>query len=204
VFVVKPGRLPSLGTDFQGLLQLCPEQRVEVVTPATVRQVYRWVEDLSYADTQGRTWKLTALQCEESKPDGSTTLWAWLTKLKGNRATVVEVATKGGRQRWHIEKQGFNTQKNSDLNLEQAYSHGEQWAAYYYLLQIAHLLLQLVEKGSLLRQLAAAWSRTPLQLFGSRKNMAERLRESVRWLRWPAAVYDAACAGRIHIRLDSS
>jgi hypothetical protein len=32
------------------------------------------------------------------------------------------------------------------LNLEHAYSH-TCWAAYYFLLQIAHLLLQLVEKG---------------------------------------------------------
>jgi len=204
VFIFKPGRLPSLWADFQGLLPLCPEQRVEVVTPAKVRQVYRWVEELSYTDTQKRTWKLTALQCEETQPDGSTTLWAWVTGLKVTRATVVEVATKGGRHRWHLENQGFNTQKNSDLNLEHAYSHGQQWPAYYYLLQIAHLLLQLVEKGSLLRQLALALGRTPLQLFGSLKNMAQRLRDSVRYLRWPAEVYDPEQASGIQIRLDSS
>ena len=45
-------------------------------------------------------------------------------------------------------------QKNSGLNLEHAYSDDGDWAAYYLLLQIAHLLLQLVEKGSLLRRLA--------------------------------------------------
>ena len=66
---------------------------------------------------------------------------------------MVEVATQGGRQRWREENEGFNTQKNSGLNLEHAYSH-RCWAAYYFLLQIAHLLLQLVEKGSLLRHLA--------------------------------------------------
>jgi hypothetical protein len=103
----------------------------------------------------------------------------------------------------HVKNQGFNTQKNSGLNLEHAYSRGEQWASYYYLLQIAHVLLQLIEKGSLLRQLAQSLGRTPLQLFGSLKNMAERLRESVRFLRWPEEVYDAAAARRIQVRLDS-
>ena len=52
-----------------------------------------------------------------------------MTDLVVDRDTVVEVATKGGRQRWHIENQGFNTQKTSDLNLEHAYSHGPPWAA---------------------------------------------------------------------------
>src|SRR5207249_489945 len=178
VYTFKEGRLPAVWADFQGLLELCPEQRVEVETPQGVRQVYRWVHDLSYTDSAGRTWSFTAIQCQETYADGHTALWAWVTDLEVNRKTVVEVATKGGRHRWHIENQGFNTQKNSDLNLEHAYSHGEQWASYYYLLQIAHMLLQLVEKGSLLRQLAAEQGvRTALELYGSLKNMAERLLE---------------------------
>ncbi len=80
-------------------------------------------------------------------------MWSWVTSLEVNHQTVVEVATNGGRERWRTENEGFNTQKNSGLNLEHAYSH-TCWKAYYFLLQIAHLLLQLLEKGSLLRQLA--------------------------------------------------
>jgi hypothetical protein len=205
VFTFKEGRLPAVWADFQGLLTLCPGQCVELVTPAGVRQVYRWVHGVSYTDSAGRTWSFTAIQCEEIGKDGSKALWAWVTDLEVNRDTVVEVATKGGRHRWHIENQGFNTQKNSGLNLEHAYSHGEQWAAYYYLLQIAHLLLQLVEKGSLLRQLAQAQGRRgALALYGSLKNMAQRLLESIRYLRWPEAAYDAQAAAAIQIRLDSS
>lgn len=205
VYVFKEGRLPAVWADFQGLLSLCPEQRVEVITPQQVRQVYRWVHDLSYTDSQGRRWSFTAIQCVETFPDGSTTLWAWVTDLEVNRKTVIEVTTKGGRHRWHIENQGFNTQKNSDLNLEHAYSQGAQWATYYLLLQMAHLLLQLVEKGSLLRQLASAQGkRSAVELFGSLKNIAYRLLESVRNLRWPVAVFDTAAAARIQIRLDSS
>src|SRR5207245_9921480 len=65
VFVFKPGRLPALWQDFQSLLPLCPEQRLERVTAEGVRQVYQWVRDLSYTDDQKRTWTFTAIQCQE-------------------------------------------------------------------------------------------------------------------------------------------
>jgi hypothetical protein len=204
VYAFKEGRLPAVWQDFQGLLQLCPEQQVEIRTPEGDRLVYRWVNGLSYQDTAGRTWTFSAIQYEGTLKNGDREFWAWVTDLEVSRETVVAVATKGGRQRWHIENQGFNTQKNSELNLEHAYSHGQQWPAYYYLLQIAHLLLQLVEKGSLLRQLAQRQSkRTAVQLYGSLKNMAQRLLESVRYACWPAEAFDAERARHMQIRLDS-
>jgi hypothetical protein len=53
-----------------------------------------------------------------------------------------------GRLRWCIENEGFNTQKNGGYNLEHKFSRKELWAKknYYELLQIAHLINQLVEK----------------------------------------------------------
>lgn len=204
VLVFKTGRMPAVWQEFQTLLKLCPEQRVELDTPAGVRQVYRWVDNLSYTDGEGRHWSFTGVQCEETDADDNApTLWAWITDLKVNHDTVVEVATKGGRHRWHLENQGFNTQKNSGLNLEHVYSH-RLWQTYYYLLQLAHLLLQLLQKGSLLQHLAAEANKTPQQLFGSLKNMVARLLDGLRYLHWPDDVFDAAAAGRIQIRWDSS
>jgi hypothetical protein len=205
VYTSQPGRLPALWQEFQALLRLYPDRRVELRTPAGVRQVYRWVPDLPYTDSRGREWLLKAIHCQETFADGTEREWSWLTGLDVRHETVVEVATKGGRQRWHIENQGFNVQKNSGLNLEHACSHGAQWAAYYFLLQIAHLILQLVEKGSLLRQLARQQGqRTAVEWFGSLKNMAQRLLESLRYWTWPEAAFDAAAARRRQIRLDSS
>ena len=67
--------------------------------------------------------------------------------------TVEEIALKGGRSRWKIENEGFNRQKNSGLNLEHVYSiDPEKWKAYYVLLQLAFILIQLLERGSLLRR----------------------------------------------------
>ncbi len=204
LYVFKEGRTPALWRDFQGLLKLCPEQRVEWTTPQDAQQVYRWVNDLDYEDSDQRRWRFHALHCRETDAEGEVTEWSWLTSLRVERGTVVEVATRGGRERWREENEGFNTQKNSGLNLEHAYSH-HCWAAYYYLLQIAHLLLQLLEKGSLLRQLAEqAGKRTAVELFGSLKNMAQRLLESLRYCRWEDEAFDPAAAATIQIRLNSS
>jgi hypothetical protein len=202
IHVFKPGRTPALWQEFQNLLKLTPEQKVQVHTPQKVLQVYRWVNDLDYTDSDGRPWRLNAIVCEETHPDGQKGTWAWLTTLKVTAETVQEVATVGGRQRWCIENQGFNVQKNSGLHMEHAYSEGAHWAVYYFLLQIAHVLLQLLEKGSLLRQLAQEQgASSAVGFFGSLKNMAERLLESLRNLLWPEEAYAAV---RIQIRFDTS
>ena len=72
-------------------------------------------------------------------------------------------------------------------------------------MQLAHLLLQLVEKGSLLRQLAQEQGRpTAVALFGSLKNVAQRLLDSLRYRHWPDEAFDRAAAGPLQVRLDSS
>jgi hypothetical protein len=200
--VFKPGRLPALWQEFHNLLPLCPENKVEVQTPQGVQQVYRWVNAMNYQDSDGRQWHLQGILSEETDPNGPTRTWAWLTGLEVTAKTVQDIATQGGRQRWCIENQGFNVQKNSELNLEHAYSEGEHWAVYYFLLQIAHLLLQLVEKGSLLRRLAQAQGKgSAVAWLGSLKNIAKRLLESLRNLRWPEEAYRHQ---RLQIRFDSS
>jgi hypothetical protein len=204
LFVFKPGRMPSVWADFQSLLALCPDQLVEQILPDGTHRVYRWVNAMSYTDSDKRTWTFNVVQLQETK-EGKTSTWAWVTDLPVSRATVVEIALSGGRPRWCIENEGFNVQKNSEMKLEHAYSHGEeQRKGFYYLLQIAHMMLQLLEKGSLLQRLAAEWGQTPLGLFGSLKNMAKRLLESVRQLEWPDESFSAAAAKKIQIRFNTS
>jgi len=204
VYTFQPGRLPALWQEFQALLRLCPDQQVVWMTPQGVRQVYRWVTGLQYTDSDDRPWTFQAIHCTETKPDGVVSEWSWVTSLDVTHQTVVDVATKGGRTRWREENQGFNTQKNSGLNLEHAYSH-TCYAAYYFLLQIAHLLLQLVEKGNLLSRLAQEQGkRTAVALYGSLKNMAQRLLESLRYQHWPDEAFDPTASGSIQIRFDSS
>jgi hypothetical protein len=128
LYVFKPGRTPALWRDFQGLRRRCPKQRVEWTTPQQRQQVYRWVNDRDYEASEGRRWSWQAVQGRERTKEGEATAWAWVTSLAVDRKRVVDVAMRGGRQRWREENEGFNTQKNRGLNLEHAYSH-RCWAA---------------------------------------------------------------------------
>ena len=121
------------------------------------------------------------------------------------RKAVEEIAQKGGRYRWRIENEGFNRQKNSGLNLGHVYSTDpEKWKAYYLLLQVAFILVQLLERGSLLRRLAEAAGRPVWKLFGSLRNVARRLLDGVRFLAWEASWFDADEAGRLRVGLDDT
>jgi hypothetical protein len=208
VLVFKEGQLPTVWADFQGLLPLCPENTLEHRPAEGVRQVYRWVHDLSYQDSDGRRWTFHAIQCQETVTKNgieTTTTFAWITDLHVSKCTVVEVATKGGRHRWHIENQGFNRQKNSGMNLEHAFcERPESIKVYYYLMQIAHMILQLLEAGSLLRRLAAECQQTPWQLFGGLGNIARRLFESLRYCVWDDEALASPANARLQIRLDTS
>jgi len=120
---------------------------------------------------------------------------------------VEAIAQKGGRYRWKIENEGFNRQKNSGLNLEHVYSiDPEKWPAYYYLLQIAFILTQLLERGSLLRQLVEGRGKNARAVFGSLANIAQRLREALVYCWWPADYFDSATAAqrRLGWEVDST
>jgi hypothetical protein len=203
VIVFKEGSIPTLWQEFQTLLRLCPANRLEVRENGW-RHEYRWVDELPYLDSDKRAWKLKAIQYHGEGPKGEKSHWAWLVSsdLLVSKATVARVVWGAGRPRWWEENQGFNVQKNSGLNLEHAYSEKGHFGTYYLLLQIAHMLLQLLEKGSLLRELArAAGKRSAVALLGSLKNIAECLVESLRNRVWPDEVFGKA--GKIQIRLDS-
>jgi hypothetical protein len=65
------------------------------------------------------------------------------------------------------------------------------------LLPIAHLILQLFERGNLLGQ-------TPARLFGNLRGLARRLAESLRQQRIPAETLEPARGAVMQIRLNSS
>jgi hypothetical protein len=207
VLTFKEGGMPAVWAEFRRLLPLVPRHRLERSLPDGTRQVYRWVPDLEYTDDAGRRWRFTALECLETAADGTVTQFAWITDLPVSAQNVVAIAPKGGRHRWKIEKEGFNRQKNSGLNLEHVYSiDPDKWPAYYYLLQIAFIITHLLERGSLLRQLLAERERGRgvLAVLGSLANIAQRLREALRYCYWPAAYFDGAAARGRRIGLDTS
>ena len=193
----KEGSMPAVWKEYQTLRELCPQNRKKYTTDEDLQQTFAWVEDLEYVDDQGHRQQFHAFQCHE-KGRQDTKFFAWLTNFTIRPENVVALANRGGRCRWKIENEGFNIQKNGGFNLEHAYGTGDrQIKNYYVLLQIAHMILQLIERGSLL---GADCKR----LFGSIRNLARRLAESLRNRVIPHEATDPQAARRIQIRLDSS
>jgi hypothetical protein len=204
VFVFKPGRTSALWADFQAILALEKGNCRRVSLPNGVQQYYRWVNQLPHVDSEGRRHIVDAIICEETTPHNTTTIFAWITDMKVNANNVIAIAQRGGRVRSKIENQGFNIQKNNGLNMEHAYSHGhDTLKAFYLLLQIAHIMLQMVEKGSLLNNLAKQYQTTLPTLMGSLRNQAKRLLECLRYFRIPDEAFDLDRAANCQIRLDT-
>jgi hypothetical protein len=190
IITFKEGSLPSAWEEFSTLKKLTPRNRVSHAVRKDVVQALRWVEDL---DHKGQ--RFNAIEClEHDAGKGMKKRFAWITNVDVGCKSVITLANKGGRLRWKIENEGFNTQKNGGYELEHPYSkHPRAMKIFYHLLQIAHLLQQLVEKGSLLKTLRATW--------GSIKNFIRRLCEQFRHVLVSA---EALNPGAIQIRLDSS
>jgi len=202
VLTFKPGRMPDLWGEFQALLAASDQRAVVVVLPDGTRQAYRWVHAMVYVDAEDRHHVLDAILCLETREEKTTT-FAWLTNVPVTPETVVAIGQHGGRDRWTIENGGFNAQKNGGYELEHVYgARGDLLECFYLLLQIAHLILQLVEKGSLLRQVARQYGRTVVGLYGSLRNIARRLLDCLRYVRLPPEAFDPG--RRFQIRLDSS
>jgi hypothetical protein len=202
VLTFKEGRLPAVWQEFQALLAAGPHS-VQVLHPQEGLTVeYRWVNDMSYQDEQQRRHTFHAVQCQIAQGE-SRQFFAWITDWRLTPQNVETITQQGGRQRWTIENAGFNTQKNGGYELEHVYGRDEDLLqSFYLLLQIAHLIWQLVEQGSLLRRVARQYGQSLLGLYGSIRNLARRLLECLRFYRLPAEAF--AVGTRLQIRLDSS
>lgn len=202
--VLQNDSLPSVNHEFRHLSALASHNTSSQRTGAglTIERNFKWVNDIGYTDTEKRDHTLSVLECRETRPDRKgeikTTTFRWVTNLHITENNAVATADSGGRIRWKVENEGFNVQKNGGYGLEHAYSrHPTASKIYYLLLQIAHLLTQLLEKSSLLRK---AFPKG----FGSVKNLAFRLLEAWRNASFPPEALQAILARRIQIRFDSS
>ncbi len=193
IITFKEGSLPDAYCEFQALHKLVPEQSLLVKGPEPdVQRRYRYVNGLEHAGNV-----FNAFECVETVADKETT-FLWATDFEVSRENIVELAHRGGRCRWKIENEGFNTQKNQGYGLEHAYSKDETALKnFYLLLQIAHMISQLIEKGSLL-------GKNVKKIFGSFRALAQRLKEAFRICDIENERLAALLDRKYQIRFDSS
>ena len=200
LIVLQEDDIPYINDEFRALSPLAPEDHLVFRTgvQSEIRQDLRWVNKIAYVDAQGEEHSVAVIECLETKPDADkqpqTTRFKWVTNFNVTDKRVVTLANQGGRLRWKIENEGFNVQKNGGYALEHAYSRDATASkVFYLLLQIAHMLAQLIERGSLFRKAFPNG-------VGSAKNIAFRLLEAWRNLRLSPMEVQQMLDARIQIR----
>jgi hypothetical protein len=191
IFTLKEGKLPSVYEEFQTLRPLSmPKPHITV--HQSVEQHHTWVNDIAY---QSHT--LNVLEClQPGQEKGSRFLW--VTNIPVTDKNCSQLTNEGGRQRWKIENQGFNTQKNGGYGLEHAYSRDPNGMLNFFaLLLIGHFIAQLLEKGSLLGKAA-------IEALGGLYNVAHELLESLRREPTSAEAYEQLFASAFQIRLEDT
>lgn len=162
------------------------------------KQDFRWVDEMLYIDSDKREHTLHVIQCIETKADnqGPATVgtWRWITNVRIAPSNVIALANDAGRRRWTIENQGFNAQKTGGYRLEHPYTTNPNAAKiWYYLLQIAHTIAQLLYHGSLLGSAGR-------KALGALKNLACRLLEAWRTIPLTNDTLDRIMHWRFQIR----
>ena len=70
--------------------------------------------------------RVNFLEYMQTDPKGKETLFSWVTNIRITQGNVFALM-KGGRARWKIENETFNTLKNLGYNFEHNYGHGKKY-----------------------------------------------------------------------------
>ncbi len=126
----KEGAIPSLYKEFETVVTKENESR---------KADYEYVTNLDYQEE-----KVNIIKYVEPK---KKTEFVYMTDLPITNKNI-ESSIKLGRKRWKIENEGFNIQKNGTFDIGHLYSKNQvAIKAHYLMIQIAHILRQLLEKG---------------------------------------------------------
>jgi hypothetical protein len=110
------------------------------------------------------------LEYWEIQEDGTTQHFSWVTDFEISRENAFQVM-RGGRARWKIENETFNTLKNQGYHFEHNYGHGENHLSVVFALLM--LLAFLVDQ---VLQCACQLFRAVWQKEGSKKRMWGHMR----------------------------
>lgn len=167
----KEGAIPTAYKDYLEAKEQSPNNfLIEKVNKSTTRE-YHWVNGIEW-----NKFELNVLYCKEDdkrKEKKKPHPFTWISSFSINKNICNYLACQGGRLRSKIENQGFNSQKNEGYNLEHAFSKNyNAEKCFYHFLQIAHIIDQLMLKGSQVKQI--------IKNVGSLSNFFLELREEFR------------------------
>lgn len=132
IFNLKKNRLKQIYQDF--------EDDIKYQNEVTKENYY-----LSSSINYKGIW-LSAFRYHDKEVDKE---FNYISNLKVTNHNIEKIV-KMGRKRWKIENEGFNEQKNGTFCISHLSSRNENAIkVHYYLIQIAHIIRQLLEYGSI-------------------------------------------------------
>jgi hypothetical protein len=146
IISVKPDGQESLFAEVDRRILQGNYEEFEVLGPDNVLRGYRWMNALPLNKSHPDIL-VNFLDYWEVR-DGKESNFSWITDVELTTKKVDPVM-KGGRSRWHIENQTFNTLKNQSYEFEHNFGHGQQYLATVFalLMMLAFLIDQVQEYG---------------------------------------------------------
>lgn len=135
---------------------------------------YRFMENVPLNESHAEKL-VTVVYYEEINAKGVKRQWCWVTDLKVTRENVKAIV-RGGRARWKIENETFNTLKNQGYNFEHNYGHGKK--------TLSNVLTGLMLLAFLIDQCLEALNLDFKKVFekiGSRIGVWQAIRSGFRW-----------------------
>ena len=127
----KEGAIPTLYKEFKTVVERENESK---------KANYEYVTNLEYKEE-----KINIIKHIDTEKDIE---YVYITDLAITNKNI-EATINIGRKRWKIENEGFNVQKNGTFDIGHLYSKNSTAIKVHYLLiQIAHIIRQMLEKGS--------------------------------------------------------
>jgi hypothetical protein len=134
------------------------------------RHRFRFVRD-GPLNASNADLRVNFLECWEWDPDSDKVQhFSWVTDLCVNKGTVYQLM-RGGRARWRIENETFNTLKNQGYQFEHNFGHGYQHLSVVFalLMMLAFFIDQVQQMCCPLFQ--AVWAK-----LGSKRRLWEKMR----------------------------
>jgi len=114
------------------------------------------------------------LEYWEIHPGGRRQHFSWVTDFRLEQRNVYQIM-RGGRARWKVENETFNTLKNQGYQFEHNFGHGEQ-----HLSVVFAMLMMLAFLVDQTQQLCSPLFRNVWKKLGTKKMLWERIRSFFR------------------------
>lgn len=157
----------------KALEEMEADRSYEMVTSgpeAGVKRIYTAVTDLPVNESHPNLL-VNFVMCTVENA-GKSTVFSWITDLPPlPKPKMLPLIERGGRARWKIENETFNTLKNQGYHFEHNYGHG-----FKNLSTVLMMLMMLAFLVDQAQQIACPLFRAALDKMNSRKALWEKLR----------------------------